>query len=257
MKRFHHYFSFIVLCVLLFPAIGSAALSLDRLNEICDKEKTREKPLKLVPKFFDWYEKDGDARIPLYEFTVENGKPNGKYQLITYTLLGQKDEVKCTVAPDGTLMSEDLKHLQGLINYMEGEPAFLFLISDNKKRCCVAEVTPFPYEYSQNGCYQATIKNYHISAIFFMLAAEGFEPNESIVMLTRVSGVEREHSVQADPEGKLHTSMDITPDDGLKKSSAGIATITLIGKKGALVMEHPWGVEWLKSDKKRRKQNKA
>jgi hypothetical protein len=124
--------------------------------------------------------------------------------------------------------------------YARGQAFNLALMNEDKSIQVFATVIPFPIEASSGTC-QLTAELAARDGTTFMITGGGFEPNETINMISNSEGEVLPFTVQAGPDGVFH-SMELPAVVG---KQSGTVSDTATGKKCNLTLKYTWGPDAL------------
>lgn len=124
-----------------------------------------------------------------------------------------------------------------LKNLLKGQEIELAFISKEKRTCTKMRFTPSPIRLTENGAAYS-LQTIHRKGTHFRLHGRGLSPNESLILREQSGEVIREHTIQADEEGRFTHPIEPTVLGHL----GGYATIDILREGfGESHLDYAWG----------------
>ncbi len=192
---------------------------------------------------------------PLYLLEFKNFRPGEIYTLYVLDAIGNKSILdKFIVSYKGTLYSTKNRkyvefYIQTFGEFINGEPAYYAMLSQDKNSCIASVITPNPIEFSwEDGAYVCLIMETR-DANRFILTGKGFKPNEQLFVKSESCDSQLAKGMKASADGTIVANINAT----VMNEIGGQASITIqrcepdspIG-----TLRYFWGADALKHSKK-------
>ena len=121
--------------------------------------------------------------------------------------------------------------------YPAGSPIQYAIVSKEKYTSAIAEFIPYPLAAAGQTGERLDIQVTHPMGTHFSLAAQGFNPNEKLLLVHTSGDLVEETEVLADEHGAFSIGLNPT----ILGRLGGDASLKAIGEKGDLQIDYPWG----------------
>lgn len=121
--------------------------------------------------------------------------------------------------------------------YPAGSPIQYAIVSKEKYTCATVEFIPYPLEASGPDGEHLDLQVTHPMGTHFSLSAQGFSPNEKLLLSHTSGDLVEEKEVIADEQGSFSIGLNPT----ILGRLGGDASLKVIGETKELQLDYPWG----------------